>query len=263
MVLAQASASFGAGHRPSWRRCGFRVGTCARKWALAFSSGAGRTRFSTPAPAQRHTCANTRAYLHQHKGTPAPEYLVLADNIRYLPMMAQTLTCRYCHRKRLAGIIGTGTGWFWRKSPNFLAQILGGFGASHRPSWSKCGFKVGTCARKWALAFSSGAGHTPFSTPAPELGHTPTKTWVHLRQNLDIPAPRQGTPAPRHGRLTPAHGNIAPARRNIRVGTSASGIAQNPLLFREEAANKNLLNFDNFFWNYRKYHYLCNIKMIS
>ena len=47
------------------------------------------------------------------------------------------------------------------------------------------------------------------------------------------------------------------------MGTSASGIAQKPLLFREEAANKNLLNFDNFFWISRKYNYLCNIKMIS
>ena len=47
------------------------------------------------------------------------------------------------------------------------------------------------------------------------------------------------------------------------MGSSASGIAQNPLLFREEAVNKNLLNFDKFFWNYRKYDYLCDIKMIS
>ncbi len=47
------------------------------------------------------------------------------------------------------------------------------------------------------------------------------------------------------------------------MGTSASGIAQNPLLFREEAANKNLLNFDNFFWISRIYDYLCDIKMIS
>ena len=78
VVLAQASACFGAGHRPSWRKCGFRVGICARKWALAFSGGAGRTRFSTPAPTLGHTCANTRAYLRQ--------------NIWYLPMISGT--CR-------------------------------------------------------------------------------------------------------------------------------------------------------------------------
>ena len=150
-------------------------------------------------------------------------------------MMAETLTCRYCQRKRLARLIDEGTGWFWRRSSPLLAQVWAfwiwlppspaqvsaSFGAGHQPSWRKCGFRVGTCARKWALAHSGGAGHTPFSTPAPKLAHTPAKTWVHLRQSLDIPAPRQDTPEPRHGRLTPAHGNIAPAHGNIRVRNSA------------------------------------------
>ena len=85
--------------------------------------------------------------------------------------------------------LGAG-GAFWRSSPSSSAQASGGFGAGHQPSWRKCGFRVGTCARKWALAHSGGAGHTPFSTPAPELGHTCAKarytcarTWTYLHQD--------------------------------------------------------------------------------
>lgn len=58
-ILAQVSfltGHSGAGVLPNWRRCDFRVGTCAKKWAQMLSGGAGLTPFSTPAPKTATTC---------------------------------------------------------------------------------------------------------------------------------------------------------------------------------------------------------------
>ena len=112
-------------------------------------------------------------------------------------------------------------------------------------SWRRSHKVFHTCANTWAhLRQHKGI-------PAPELAYTCAKTWVHLHQ--DKTHQRQGM-ADLRQHMETSHQHM---------GTSASGIAQNPLLFREEAANKNLLNFDNFFWISRKYDYLCDIKMIS
>ena len=208
------------------------MGTCARKWALAFSGGAGRTRFSTPAPTLGHTCANTRAYLRQ--------------NIRYLPMMAETLACRYCQRKRLARLIDAGTGWFWRRLPPSPAQVWAfwiwlppspaqvsaSFGAGHQPSWRRCDFRAGTCAKKRAQARSGGAGHALFSTPAPSNRHTCAitgQTGRHLRQIIDVPAPKPGGTCAADKRYPDSsfhnHHVVPPVRRNYFLAGSRPGKA--------------------------------------
>ncbi len=76
-----------------------------------------------------------------------------------------------------------------------MAQVNTLLGAGLVTVRRKCDYFLGTCTAKWALMRSVGAGHTPFSTPAPKTPGTllqrhPAKNTRHLRQ-WDLPVPRQ------------------------------------------------------------------------
>ena len=63
-------------------------------------------------------------------------------------------------------------------------------GAGGADVWRRCGFWVGTCAAKWACGRSSGAGITPFSTPAPRTPRTCATSACDLRHEPPTPAPQ-------------------------------------------------------------------------
>lgn len=69
--MAQVKFLPGAGDGVWWRRCDFRVETCAVIWALGLSSGAGTPCENTPAPRKWHTCARNSLYLRQGPIIPA------------------------------------------------------------------------------------------------------------------------------------------------------------------------------------------------
>lgn len=69
--MAQVTFFPGAGDGARWRRCDFRVGTCAVIWALGLSSGAGPPYENLPAPRRWHTCAKKVAHLRQGPILPA------------------------------------------------------------------------------------------------------------------------------------------------------------------------------------------------